>query len=97
MLVRVNTVNNNDKVINVTKLDIDDYGSVVPLEELELKLSPNDESLVEILERSQYAVLTVQGNVEESGSTIISADAMTLDDLNSEKQKTIEAAADKKR
>lgn len=96
MLVKVNSIHNNDKVINVTKLDIDDYGSVVPLEELDLKLSPDDESLVEILKRSQYAVLTVQGNIEENGSTIISADAMTLDDLNSEKQKTIEAAADKK-
>lgn len=97
MLVKINTLHNNDKVINVTKLDIDDYGSVVPLEELELKLPSNDESLVEILKHSQYAVLTVQGNIEENGSTIISADAMTLDDLNSEKQKTIEAAADKKR
>jgi septum formation inhibitor MinC len=97
MLVKINTLHNNDKVINVTKLDIDDYGSVVPLEELELKLPSNDESLVEILKRSQYAVLTVQGNIEENGSTIISADAMTLDDLNSEKQKTIEAAAYKKR
>lgn len=97
MLVKINTLHNNDKVINVTKLDIDDYGSVVPLEELELKLASNDESLVEILKRSQYAVLTMQGNIEENGSTIISADTMTLDDLNSEKQKTIEAAADKKR
>jgi len=97
MLVKINTLHDNDKVINVTKLDIDDYGSVVPLEELELKLASNDESLVEILKRSQYAVLTMQGNIEENGSTIISADAMTVDDLNSEKQKTIEAAADKKR
>lgn len=89
MLVKVNTVHINDKVINVTKLDIDDYGSVIPLDELELKLPPNDDSIVEILKDSQYAVLSVQGNLEENGSTIISAETMTLDELNREKRKTI--------
>jgi hypothetical protein len=96
MLVKVNTIHINDKVINVTKLDIDDYGSLIPLEELELKLPPNDDSIVEILKDSQYAVLSVQGNIEENGSTIISAETMTLDELNREKRKTIEVAADKK-
>ena len=96
MLVKVNTIHINDKVINVIKLDIDDYGAVIPLEELELKL-PNDDSIVEILKDSQYAVLSVQGNLEENGSTIISAETMTLDELNKEKRKTIEVAADKKR
>jgi|GEM_PF-214487 len=94
MLVKVNTIHINDKVINVIKLDIDDYGAVIPLEELELKL-PNDDSIVEILKDSQYAVLSVQGNLEENGSTIISAETMTLDELNKEKRKTIEVAADK--
>lgn len=96
MLVKVNTIHINDKVINVIKLDIDDYGAVIPLEELELKLPPNDDSIVEILKDSQYAVLSVQGNLEENGSTIISAETMTLDELNKEKRKTIEVAADKK-
>ncbi|MGH9988791.1 MAG: hypothetical protein ACRD8W_33075, partial [Nitrososphaeraceae archaeon] len=95
MLVKVNTIHINDKVINVIKLDIDDYGSVIPLKELELKLPPNDDSIVEILKDSQYAVLSVQGNLE-NGSTIISAESMTLDELNKEKRKTIEVAADKK-
>lgn len=96
MLVKVNTIHINDKVINVTKLDIDDYGSVIPLEELELRLPPNDDSIVEILKDSQYAVVSVQGNLEENGSTIISTETMTLDELNKEKRKTIEVAADKK-
>ena len=34
MLVKVNTIHINDKVIDVIKLDIDDYGSVIPLEQL---------------------------------------------------------------
>lgn len=96
MLVKINNIHNNDKVIKVTKLDIDDYGSVIPIEELELKLPPHDDSIVEILRNSQYAVLFVQGNIEENGSTIILAQTMTLDELNKEKQKTIEVAEDKK-
>jgi hypothetical protein len=40
--------------------------------------------------------LSVQGNIEENGSTIISADPMTLDELNKEKEKTIQIAAEKK-
>ena len=96
MLVKIDSIHNNNKVINVTKLDIDDYGSVIPLEELEFRLPLNDDSMVEILKNSQYAVLSVQGNLEENGSTIISAETMTLDELNKEKQKTIEVATDKK-
>ena len=38
----------------------------------------------------------MQGNLEENGRTIISAETMTLDELNKEKRKTIEVAADKK-
>lgn len=68
---------------------------LIPLEELELKLPPNDDFIVEILKDSQYAVLSIQGNLE-NGSTIISAETMTLDELNKEKRKTIQVAADKK-
>lgn len=95
MLVKVNSINSNDKLVNVTKLDIDDYGSVIPLKELELKL-PLNENIAEILRNSQYAVLSVQGDLEESGNIIISADTMTLDELNKEKQKTIDVVTDKK-
>jgi hypothetical protein len=70
-------------------------GPVIPLKDLELKL-PLNEDIAEILRNSQYAVLSVQGDLEENGNNIISADTMTLDELNEEKQKTIEIAADKK-
>jgi hypothetical protein len=94
MLVKVNGIFNDNRIINVTKLDIDDYGSVIPLEELELQLPSNSESTVEILRKSQYAVISVQGNLEANSSIITSADSMSLDELNKEKQKTIEAATD---
>ena len=96
MLVKVDSIHNTEKVINVTKLDIDDYGTVIPLEELELKLPLDNDSIIEILKNSQYAVLSVQGDLEENGSTITSAEIMTRDELNKEKQKTIEIATDKK-
>ena len=96
MLVKVNGVYNDNKTINVTKLDIDDYGFVVPLEELVLQLPSNSASTIDILRNSQYAVISIQGNLEVNSSIIISADSMTLDELNKEKQKTIEAAIDKK-
>jgi hypothetical protein len=96
MLVKVNGVHNNNKMISVTRLDIDDYGSVVPLEELELQLPSNDNSVIEILKNSQYAVLSIQEDFEKNGNIITSAETMTLDELNKEKQKTIEVAADKK-
>lgn len=82
-------------MVNVTRLDIDDYGSVIPLEELELQLPINDNSVIEILKNSQYAVLTVEESLEENGNIITSAKTMTLEELNREKQKTIEVAADK--
>lgn len=95
MLVKVNGIHNNNKMINVTRLDIDDYGSVIPLEELEFQLPSNDNSVIEILKNSQYAVLSLQESLENNGNIITSAETMTLDELNKEKQKTIEVAADK--
>ena len=82
-------------MVIVTRLDIDDYGSVIPLEELELQLPINDNSVIEILKNSQYAVLTIEESLEENGNIITSAKTMTLDELNREKQKTIEVASDK--
>lgn len=95
MLVKVNGIHNSIKMINVTRLDIDDYGSVIPLDDLELQL-PNDNSVIEILKNSQYAVLYLQENFDKNGNIITSAETMTLDELSKEKQKTIEVAADKK-
>lgn len=83
-------------MISVTRLDIDDYGSVVPIKELELQLPPNNNSVIETLRNSQYAVITIREDLEKNSNIITSAETMTLDELNKEKQKTIEVAADKK-
>ena len=41
MLVKVNNISGNS--VRVTKLDIDDFGSVIPLRELDLKLPQDDD------------------------------------------------------
>jgi hypothetical protein len=97
MLVKVNSIDNENKMINVTRLDIDDYGSVIPLEELELQLPPNNNSVIETLKNSRYAVLLIQEDLGQHSNIITSAETMTLDELNKEKQKTIEVASDKEK
>ena len=96
MLVKVNSIDNENKMINVTRLDIDDYGSVIPLEELELQLPPNNNSVIETLKNSRYAVLSIQEDLGQHSNIITSVETMTLDELNKEKQKTIEVAENKK-
>jgi hypothetical protein len=98
MLVKVNNIDASKNKVKVTKLDIDDYGSIVPLEELELKLPQDDSSIIQILENSSYAAVFTEGNVDDddNNSAIVLANAMTIDELNKEKSKTIEAAENKK-
>jgi hypothetical protein len=81
MLVKVNSIDIIKKKIKVIQLDIDDFGSVIPLKELELNTSGDDESVIQTLKNTSYA------------GTIILANAMTMDELNKEKSKTISKAA----
>jgi hypothetical protein len=98
MLVKINNIDTSKNKVKVTKLDIDDYGSIVPLEELELNLPQDDSSIIQILENSSYAAIFTEGNVDDdNNSTIVLANAMTIDELNKEKSKTIDAAENKKR
>lgn len=47
MLVKVNDIDITNKKVKITQLDIDDYGSVIPIKELELKIpSHDDESII---------------------------------------------------
>jgi hypothetical protein len=97
MLVKVNNIDASKNKVKVTKLDIDDYGSIIPLDELELKLPQDDSSIIQILENSSYAAIFTEGNVDDdNNSTIVLANAMTVDELNKEKSKIIDAAENKK-
>ena len=98
MLVKVNRIDATSNKVNVTQLDIDDYGSVIPVKELELNIPPYDDSIIQTLKSSSYAAIFTEGNnTDDSNSTITLASGMTLDELNSEKSKTIEKAANKKK
>ena len=89
MLVKVNNIRGNN--VRVTKLDIDNFGSVIPLRELVLELPQDDDSVSQILRHSVYAILFTADDREEDGSTIILARSMTTEELNEEKERTIRA------
>ena len=92
MLVKVNSIDTIKNKVKVTQLDIDDYGSVIPLKELELNISADDESVIQTLKNSSYAAIFTEDNIEDDG-TIILANGMTIDELNKEKSKTIDKVA----
>jgi hypothetical protein len=89
MLVKVNNIEGNSA--RVTKLDIDNFGSVIPLRELVLELPQDDDSVSQTLRHSVYAILFTADDREEDGSTIILARSMTTEELNEEKERTIRA------
>jgi hypothetical protein len=89
MLVKVNNISGNS--VRVTKLDIDNFGSVIPLRELVLELPQDDDSVSQTLRHSVYAILFTADDREEDGTTIILARSMTTEELNEEKERTIRA------
>jgi hypothetical protein len=92
MLVKVNDVTGNSA--RVTKLDIDDFGSVIPLRELDLRLPQDDDSIGQTLRHSVYAIVFTADDSEDAGSTIILARSMTQEELNEEKERTVRAVQD---
>jgi hypothetical protein len=96
MLVKVNDIDITNKKIKVTQLDIDDYGSVIPIKELELKIPSHDYgSIIQTLKSSSYAAIFTEGNIDDNDSTITLASGMTIDELNKEKSKTVDKVVDK--
>jgi hypothetical protein len=90
MLVKVNNIDIDKNKVKVSKLDIDDYGSVIALKELELKIPANDNSIIQTLQNSSYAAIFTQGDTDDDNSTIILANGITIDELNKEKSKTVD-------
>ncbi|MDQ3852663.1 MAG: hypothetical protein M3299_07500, partial [Thermoproteota archaeon] len=67
MLVKINDISANN--VKVIKLDIDDFGSVIPLRELNLKLPQDDDPISQTLRHSSYAILFTKEDSEDDGST----------------------------
>ena len=82
--------------VRVSKLDIDDYGSIIPLKELELNIPANDNSIIQTLENSSYAAIFTEGNIDDNNCTVILANGITISELNKEKSKTIDKVVNKK-
>lgn len=93
MLAKINDISGSS--VRVTKLDIDDFGSVIPLRELELRLPQDDYSVTQMLRHSEYAILFTVDDSEDNGSTIILARSMTTEELNEEKERTVRAVEGK--
>jgi hypothetical protein len=90
MLVKVNKICKEEKRVQVTLLDIDDLGSIIPVRELDLRISSSDDSIAETLINSPYAAIFTEGNNNEDNGIIVIANAITLDEINREKTKTID-------
>ena len=95
MLAKINDISGNN--VKVTKLDIDDFGSVIPLRELNLELPHDDDSVSETLRHSSYAILFTKEDSEDDGSTIILSRGVTIEELNEEKERTVQAVQDKEK
>lgn len=89
LLVKVDKIIEGNK-IRVVELDIDNYGSVIPLRELELKLPHDDDSVIKVLSSTNYAAIFTENDSDETGSTIILANSVSLDELNEEKKRAID-------
>lgn len=57
MLVKVDSIDTIKNSVRVTQLDIDDYGSLIPLKELELYISANDNSIIRTSKNTSYVFL----------------------------------------
>jgi hypothetical protein len=93
MLVKVNSIDTIKNKVKVTHLDIDDYGSLIPLKELELYISADNDLIIQTLKKASYACIFTEDNIDDNNSTIILANGMTMDELNKEKSKTVDKAA----
>ena len=88
MLVKVNSIDTNQNKVKVTHLDIDNNGSLIPLKELELMISANDDSVIQTLKNHSYACIFTEDNIDDNNSTIILANGMTMDELNKQRSRT---------
>ena len=92
MLVKVNHIYEAENKVNVTLLDIDDLGSVVPMKHLLFNVLPHDDSIINILKTSNHVIIVTEDI--DNNRTIISAINLTDEELNDEKERMIKAAND---
>lgn len=87
MLVKINKIDENGRSVNVTLLDIDEFGLVTPIRDLNLQIIPNDSLIIDLLQSSSHAIIFTQDFSRNENSVIISALNLSDDELNDEKEK----------
>jgi hypothetical protein len=100
MLAKITSYTKN--VVRGTELDIDEYGTIIPLEDFELTFSINHRDIYELIKNSTYAAIFTKKDVHNEGSLVSHIDEksnniilvipMTLDELNDEKKQVIESS-----
>lgn len=100
MLAKITSYTKN--IVRGTELDIDEYGSLIPLGEFELTFSTDNRDIYELIKNSTYAAIFTKKDVNNQGSLISHIDEksnnillvipMTLDELNDEKKNVIESS-----
>src|SRR5215207_5232744 len=95
MLVKINDTSGNN--VKVTKLDIDDFGSVIPLRELDLKLPQDDDSISQTLRHSSFAILFYKEDRENDGRKGKVAKGVTTGELKKEKGRTFQGVQNKEK
>ena len=100
MLAKITSYTKN--IVRGTELDIDEYGTIIPLGDFELTFSTNNSDIYELIKNSTYAAIFTKKDVNteeslisqlgEKSNNIIVVIPMTLDELNDEKKKVIESS-----
>ena len=100
MLVKITSYTKN--IVRGTELDIDEYGTIIPLGDFELTFSTNNSDIYELIKNSVYAAIFTKKDVNNEGSLVSHLDEkanniimvipMTWDELNEEKNKVIESS-----
>jgi hypothetical protein len=80
----------------VTLVDIGDFGSIIPLKDLKLRILPDDDSLIKIFANCPYAALFTEDDSVDNNSIIILANGLTTDEINREKSNAIDRAQHQK-
>lgn len=100
MLVKINKYTKYN--VNVTELDIDEFGTIIPIRDLELKILEHNNNLYDLITQSSYAAIFTQKDLNrkdvkdhipnENSNIILLVNPITLDELNNEKKRVIESA-----
>ena len=92
MLVKIKEIDDANKTIKVTLLDIDELGSVIPMRDLDLRVLPGDSYIINLLKASTHAIIFTEDFSNKNNSVVITALNLTDDELNDEKERMIKTA-----